>query len=256
MSKDMTSVRLAIGGKAAITLTLAIVIQIAVAEVEPATTDPWAGKPVMSAQHVKGMVPARLRNAPRTGEMAPDFSLVDAASGRVVTLSQLRSDKPVVLFFLSYSCHVSHEVIPLLAGLKARFGERVNFALIYIQEAHPAGGFEPVRGCEGFVIPAPRDFASRAMAALRFGRETKLGAPVLVDSMDDATAVRWAAWPVRLFVIDRDGTTIYAGQAGPWFIKPTPGYDSRLAGVPRDYQLPGYSTESVEEFLAARFAGK
>lgn len=218
--------------------------------------DPWAGKPVMSVEHVTAMVPARLRNAPRLGEKAPNFALVDAESGRVVTLSSLCAEKPVVLFFLSYSCHISHEVIPQLSGMKAKFGDRVNFALVYIQEAHPEGGFEPVRGCEGFVIPAPADFASRAMAALRLSREKKMGVPILVDSMDDATAVRWGAWPVRLFVIDRDGTTIYAGQTGPWFIKPTRVYDSRLAGVPQGYQLPGYSAESVEEFLESRFAGE
>lgn len=44
----------------------------------------------------------------------------------------------------------------------------------------------------------------------------KLPFPIVVDSMDDAVAQRWSAWPERLFVIDTDGRVAYVGEQGPW----------------------------------------
>lgn len=212
--------------------------------------DEWAGKPVMTAEHVQGMVVARLHNAPRLGEKAPPFSLPEAATGKVLSLAELHADKPVVLYFLSYSCHVPHETAGFFASLHERYRQVANFAAVYIQEAHPEGGFEPAMGQERFVIPAPRSFGQRAEAALRYAVEKNLPFPMLVDSMDDSLAVRWGAWPVRIFVVGRDGTVLYAGQVGPWFFKPVANYDANLFGTPRSYEnLPGYSRESLEEFL-------
>jgi hypothetical protein len=39
--------------------------------------------------------------------------------------------------------------------------------------------------------------------------------PILVDDMDDAMSIAFAAWPERLVVIDRDGRIAYPGAPGP-----------------------------------------
>ena len=73
--------------------------------------------------------------------------------------------------------------------------------------------------------------------------------------MDDTVTARWGAWPVRLFVINRSGKVVFAGQQGPWFFKPTKTYDPDVPQVPEGLRnLPGYSRESLEEFLQASIA--
>lgn len=43
------------------------------------------------------------RGAPKPGDMAPDFTLSDASGLHSATLSQFRDQRPVVLFFGSYT---------------------------------------------------------------------------------------------------------------------------------------------------------
>jgi type I thyroxine 5'-deiodinase len=218
----------------------------------PHAPDAWAGKPVMSREHVNGMVNARLNNAPKLGELAPDFSLVNAMTGEVANLRQLCKDKPAVLFFASYSCNISHDSAELMSKMAQQFAHIANFFIIYIQEAHPEGGFAPLDGASSFVIPAPLDFAYRVEVAQRLAKEAQYNFPVLVDSMGDSVNSRWGAWPVRLFVVDRQGEVAYSGQQGPWFFKPTRSYDPKVPNIPEGLRnLPGYSKESLEEYLEA-----
>jgi hypothetical protein len=41
--------------------------------------------------------------APKPGDLAPDFTLSDATGENQVSLSQFRGERPVVLFFGSYT---------------------------------------------------------------------------------------------------------------------------------------------------------
>ena len=43
------------------------------------------------------------RQAPRTGDLAPDFTLTDSSSPETVTLSEFRGKKPVALVFGSFT---------------------------------------------------------------------------------------------------------------------------------------------------------
>ncbi len=210
--------------------------------------DPWAGEVVKDAAHVNAMVPGRIHNAPRMGEPAPDILITEAATGRPIQLSRLHESRPLVLFFATYSCDCAQLIAEPVARLHRTFGDRFAFALVYIREAHPSNGFHTN---SPFAIRDTNLFPDRAAAALRFARERGIGFPVFVDSMDDRHAVRWAAWPTRLFVVDRRGTVVYAGQQGPWFVKPLRGFEMNLTAIPEAFRdLPGYSRESLEEFLA------
>lgn len=213
-------------------------------------TDPLAGKTVLDSVHVDELIGTRLNNAPKLGEKAPPFTLTDAKTGQAVTLAELHRDKPVVLYFASHSCITAQESDKAMKSLSERFGRLVQFAMIYIREAHPEGGFPPPGRGKPFVIADPAKFKERVAAAANFAREKGMAYPVLVDSMDDAAAVRWGAWPLRLFLIDRSGKVIFSGQQGPWFHRPTREFDPDLGGVPEFIKdLPGYSRESLEEFL-------
>ncbi|MGY8640265.1 MAG: deiodinase-like protein [Verrucomicrobiales bacterium] len=158
--------------------------------------------------------------------------------------------KPVVLFFASYSCLCSQESAPLINSLHKAYGHDFQFALVYIREAHPSDGFLANTSGREFSIPDTKSFHQRVGVALKFAFEQKIKFPVLVDSMDDLQAVQWSAWPARLYVINQTGTVVYAGQQGPWFVKPTPSFDLKLHSVSESYRnILGYSQESLEEFL-------
>ena len=36
----------------------------------------------------------------------------------------------------------------------------------------------------------------------------------VIDTLDDKVAVEYAAWPERLFVVDKNGKVVYAGDGG------------------------------------------
>lgn len=235
--------------------TAAAAQSVPAAQLEPQFCDPWAGKPVMNFEQAKGLLEGRLNNAPKLGEPAPDFTLVNSLTGEAVSLKQLHRDKPVVLYFASYSCHITHNSAAELTRIANRFKNFVNIVVVYIREAHPEGGYAPTPGGQRFVVPAPFDFASRVTAARRLAADEKFDYPILVDAMDDTVTARWGAWPVRLFVINRSGKVVFAGQQGPWFFKPTKTYDPDVPQVPEGLRnLPGYSRESLEEFLQASIA--
>lgn len=57
-------------------------------------------------QHRRRIVPIQIelnRRAPKTGDLAPDFTLTDSSGTETITLSQFRGHKPVALVFGSYT---------------------------------------------------------------------------------------------------------------------------------------------------------
>lgn len=212
--------------------------------------DKWGGRPVIDDKHANDMLLGRLYNAPKLGEKAPPSVFVEALTGNAIGLPQLHSRKPVVLLFGSWSCICAQESSPQMKIISEKYKDLVDFALVYIVEAHSEVGFlNPDRGRQ-FDTISPRDFRERIDKAIRFAREHRFNFPLFVDSMDDTLAVKWGAWPVRLFVIDHDGTVVFAGKQGPWFHKPTRNFDPSLESVPSHLgKIPGFSEESLEEFL-------
>lgn len=94
----------------------------------------------------------------------------------------------------------------------------------------------------------PATFGERQACALRAAEDIGFDAfPTVVDPLDDPVAVRWSAWPERLFVIDRDehsgsvGRVVYAGGPGPFEFNPGVTYDG----------LRGRFGLSLEAFLDA-----
>ena len=98
-----------------------------------------------------------------------------------------------------------------------RFGERAQFFQVYLREAHPTDGWK----MKNSKIKDPLTQLERNLVASQCGKQLKYKFPTIIDTMKDATAVRWAAWPERIFVIDVDGKIAYAGHQGPWGFWPT-----------------------------------
>ena len=100
-------------------------------------------------------------------------------------------------------------------ALHERFGNRAEFVLVYVREAHSTDGWR-AHHSGWSIITDPRNDEERKAAAAQACAMLKVPFPIVVDTMDDTVAERWSAWPERLFVVDVDGLVAYVGGQGPW----------------------------------------
>ncbi|MBM3839511.1 MAG: hypothetical protein FJ398_16380 [Verrucomicrobia bacterium] len=102
-----------------------------------------------------------------------------------------------------------------------RVADRAAFLFVYIQEAHPADGWQmDSNETEGVIFNQPRDWGERQTVAKACSAKLKLSIPCVVDTLDNAVDNLYAAWPERMFVIDGRGKIAYVGMQGPWGFKP------------------------------------
>jgi len=108
-----------------------------------------------------------------------------------------------------------------LHELWERFGDRVDFAVVYIREAHPEEGWvvTPNRD-EGIRISEPTSDEERLAVATECALRLKIRMPVVIDPIDDEIARAYGGLPDRLYLIDRGGQVAYQGSAGPFGFKP------------------------------------
>ncbi len=93
--------------------------------------------------------------------------------------------------------------------LYAGYKDKAHIYVVYIREAHPN------QEKNKFNIPQPKELAERRKVAKEFATALKLSIPVLVDTMDDTVGKAYAAWPDRLYVVDREGKIALQGGRGP-----------------------------------------
>ena len=92
---------------------------------------------------------------------------------------------------------------------------------VYVAEAHATDGWQMESNVEEGVLVANHVTIDDRFAAAREGEERlALTLPVLVDQMDDAVSNAFAAWPERIYVIDRDGRIADVGGPGPFEFDP------------------------------------
>jgi len=103
-------------------------------------------------------------------------------------------------------------------GLQQEYEGAVDFAIIYLEEAHPTDGwwFGQVK----HLTRQPVTIAQRCgMAQILVDELKSLGAsasiPVCVDQMDNAASQAFGALPERL-AISRGGKLEFLGGAGPY----------------------------------------
>ncbi len=80
---------------------------------------------------------------------------------------------------------------------------------------------------EGVCFLQPKTVEERNAVAKSFIQEMRFKVPLLLDTMDNATAERYGALPDRLVAIDKNGIVTYAGAIGPHGFDP----DAWLATV-------------------------
>ncbi len=98
---------------------------------------------------------------------------------------------------------------------------RVEFLVVYIQEAHPSDGWQmQINVDEDVVYKQPKSFDEREHVAEACSLELKLDIPTLVDDMEDSTDLAYSALPDRLYLIGTDGRIAYRSERGPMGFRP------------------------------------
>jgi thiol-disulfide isomerase/thioredoxin len=162
-----------------------------------------------------------LQPGPAVGESAPDFTLRDVGGDGEITLSNLLGDKPVVLVFGNITCGPFRGQAGNVEKLYRRYKDRVNFAMVYVREAHPIDGWFTGGNAEvGVAYDQPKTFEERVGIAQTCQRKLGFDMPFLVDAIDDPVGGRYSGMPSRLYVIDRTGKVAYKSGRGPFGFKP------------------------------------
>jgi len=113
--------------------------------------------------------------------------------------------------------------------IRLKYAKSVDFLAVYIEEAHPA---ERDHFTGNYDISTHQSFKDRLAAAEILDEEagnTLDNVPIVVDRMDNAANIAYAALPERLYVV-QDGKIIYAGEPGPF----------------------GYNLEELDSFLSTQ----
>ena len=109
--------------------------------------------------------------------------------------------------------------------------QQIQFIKIYIREAHPIDGWWFGKGFMNTLLRLsgskvswelydPVTIEERRASAGECAESLQYGIKTYVDEMDDKVNKNYAAWPTRLYLIDKNGIVVYGGGLGPFGFKP------------------------------------
>ena len=101
-------------------------------------------------------------------------------------------------------------------ALYKKYGERVEFYLVYIREAHPTDGRQsPANLREGILVSQPQTLDERGQVSEKMCEKLELDLPVLLDGLDNAVDKAYNAAPDRIYLVAKSGAIAYQGPRGP-----------------------------------------
>jgi hypothetical protein len=105
--------------------------------------------------------------------------------------------------------------------IRKDFEDEVELVLVYIKEAHPGDEWQMDSNVESEVVfEQPKTFEARMDLARTFMDRMKVETETLVDDVRNTAMACFAAWPERIYVIDREGRIVYKGGVGPFYFAP------------------------------------
>ena len=101
----------------------------------------------------------------------------------------------------------------------SRFGDQVEFFLVYVREAHPTDGWQVDSNVENNILfKQHQTFDDRDQVATACTLGLNIKIPTLIEEMDNVIDEAYGAAPTRLYVVGADGKVTYHGGAGPHFL--------------------------------------
>jgi hypothetical protein len=157
------------------------------------------------------------------GETAVNFTLMDI-HGIEYRLSQLLNQpntgsvKPVVMVFGSFTCPPFRQRVVATEQMHTKYGNSVQFIMIYIIEAHPVGSVCPYTGevwttsastdKGGNPLTQPSTYQERVAQSKRMVQELGITIPLLIDEMDNPIWCTYGPAPNIAYLIGKNGKII------------------------------------------------
>jgi tetratricopeptide (TPR) repeat protein len=177
---------------------------------------PGAAEPRAALEHGFGETPPVAYEA----GIAPG-----APAPPIAPLDFNRLARPMLLVFGSYTCPKLRFSAAGLKRLYAAYGDRIDFRLVYIREAHAEAGSQSgwqstINQRDGISLPPARDLAEKEAHAALCLRQLAFSFPSLVDSLDGAAEKAYAAWPSRVYLVGAGGRVRFNSRLGELELRP------------------------------------
>ena len=137
------------------------------------------------------------KSAPKAGEPFPEFKLV-TTDGNTISKQDFVDRKPLLLIFGSLTCPMTASAIPTLKQLHRQFGDRIEFVMLNVREAHP-----------GERIPQPETFAQKLTNAKALKHHFDMAWTVATDDIDGKLHHSLDTKPNAAFLMDEEGNIIF-----------------------------------------------
>ncbi len=103
----------------------------------------------------------------------------------------------------------------------SKYGDDVEFYIVYIREAHPADGRQVRANTRQEIsVIQPTTFGERVDVAQHMCHKLDISIPTLIDGLDNAVGTAYSSSPDRLYLVARSGTIAYKGDPGPSGFRP------------------------------------
>lgn len=137
------------------------------------------------------------KDAAAPSDAFPEFELITTDGSRLVN-DDVFGDKPVIFIFGSMTCPMTASAAPSVQDLYDEFGDRVEFIMLYVREAHPGEHF-----AQSETIEEKLNYA-RALKEF-YGIQWTVAA----DSIDGDLHRALDPKPNSVFLTDKDGTILF-----------------------------------------------
>jgi thiol-disulfide isomerase/thioredoxin len=137
------------------------------------------------------------RDAAAPGDAFPQFELF-TTDGSILVNEDVFGDKPVIFIFGSMTCPMTASAAPSVQELYEEFGNRVEFIMLYVREAHPGEYF-----AQSETLEEKLDYAQKLKDFY------DIQWTVAVDNIDGDLHRALDPKPNSAFLADKDGTILF-----------------------------------------------
>ncbi len=137
------------------------------------------------------------KSAPKAGEPFPEFKL-ETTDGSVISKQDFINRKPLLLIFGSLTCPMTSSAMPNIKQLHKRFGDKVEFVLMYVREAHP-----------GERVPQSENITSKREHARQLKQLYDVDLTVATDDIDGSLHRALDPKPNAVFLMSIEGIVLF-----------------------------------------------
>ncbi|MDX2504588.1 MAG: redoxin family protein [Gammaproteobacteria bacterium] len=136
-------------------------------------------------------------SAPKAGEPFPEFTL-ETTDGNTISKQDFVNRKPLLLIFGSLTCPMTASAMPIIERLYGIFGDKVEFVMLNVREAHP-----------GEYLPQPESVENKLENAHKLKQLYGIDWTVATDDIDGSLHRALDPKPNAAFLMSITGSVMF-----------------------------------------------